>query len=109
MHTSPVEYHIQATFPSSSDLVTTQSRPYHTTAEYSSLTGSEADIGITVEHVNQPRGTCYNVQAGHSLSSLVRPVLYIVSFKPLSPDLETRSLFRWLFVFGNSSRLLLTA
>ncbi|KAF8554879.1 hypothetical protein OG21DRAFT_1484329 [Imleria badia] len=73
-HSALVEYQIQGTsFSSASDLVTAQNAPYlhRPTEQYPlSSAGSEAAVGITVEHVNVPPGMYYNVQASHSLSSL---------------------------------------
>ncbi|KAI9463105.1 hypothetical protein HD554DRAFT_1413094 [Boletus coccyginus] len=69
-HSAPVAYHIQgAPFSLAPDFVTTQNNPY-TGQYYHSSAGSEADVGITVEHVNEPVGPYYDVQASHSLSSL---------------------------------------
>ncbi|KAG6370247.1 hypothetical protein JVT61DRAFT_12191 [Boletus reticuloceps] len=76
--TAPVEYQIQGTSLSSAlDFVTTQNHPYpRTTPQYiPSTTGLQADVGIPVEHVNEPSGLYYNVHASHSISSLVRPIL----------------------------------
>lgn len=75
-HSAPVEYHIQDTsFSSASDFVTAQNDLFPRTTEpyYPSSAASEADVGITVE-LNEPLGTYYNVQASHSISSLVRPI-----------------------------------
>ena len=72
----PAEYHTQGTsFPSESGFVTAQNAPFpRSTEQYRhSSTESGADVGITVEHVNEPPGMYYNVQSSRSLSSLVRP------------------------------------
>lgn len=92
-HTAPVEYYIPArvnpSFSSASDYIAPQNNSYPQTTDqyYPSPTGSVADIGITVEHVSEPSRMFYNVQASHSLSSLVRPTFLRYLFLCRDPRL----------------------
>ena len=103
---TPIGYHTQgASFSSASDFVTSQNAPYHRrpTERYCRTSeGSEADVGITVEHVIEPPGIYYNVQASHSLSSLVRPI-FLLSPSHILEHLGAYFYFVASFISGISS------